>query len=60
MTVDFMNASFFVFFFSVGVTLHFIWHSLWAQGEILVLFCENSKYAVFNSIRCNNVLRILC
>ena len=42
MTVDFMNASvfFFLFFFSVGVTSHFIWHSLWAQGEILVLFCE--------------------
>ena len=45
MTVDFMNASvffffFFFFFFSVGVTSHFIWHSLWAQGEILVLFCE--------------------
>ena len=26
-------------FFSVEVSSHFFWHSLWAQGEILVLFC---------------------
>ena len=59
-TVDFvvMNAS---VFFSVEVSSHFVWHSLLAQGEILVLFCVyNSKYAVFDSIRRNNVLRILC
>ena len=59
MTVDFvvMNAC---VFFSVEVNSHFF--GVPCEHKVISsrFFVKNSKYALFNSIRWSNVLRILC